>query len=45
MLNSPRVMDLLDRTTIVRDLEPLAPELADTIRKARARAEAERDGP
>ena len=44
MLNSRRVLELMDRTTIVRDMTPLASELAQAIREARARAEARSGG-
>jgi hypothetical protein len=38
-LNSRLVLNLFDRTTIVRDMAPLGPELAVAIREAKARAD------
>jgi hypothetical protein len=39
VLNSRTILELFDRTTIVRDMAPLTPELAAAIREARKRAE------
>jgi hypothetical protein len=41
-LNSRRVLEVFDRSTILRDVAPLAPELAEAIREAKARADARR---
>jgi hypothetical protein len=36
-LESPEVLELMDRTTVVRDMMPLARELTEAIRQARSR--------
>ncbi len=35
-LNSPTILDILDRTSIVEDVRPLAPDLARAVREAKA---------
>jgi hypothetical protein len=37
LLNSRQILELFDRTTIIRDMRPLAPRLAEAIREAKGR--------